>query len=252
MEYPTPPLMDIKPHPLIFDTPERKALEQEFGDRPPTFSNFASHYHVKLLRDKRQMAIVDRTTGIIYPSPFATATDPFALPPSNWDPERPQFLPISNLLGIPNVCPQGPNSCASFYFLWENNKFRLLESIPVSAVPIIPTISPLVGKWTGRWSYTDGMEEFAESFTLEFTDRAGKLTGLYASFKTKPARKFRITEITATKIDKSTYRMNVGNECWNVSVQGDKLQGVRNGGPCAPSGIGPGARLVALEATRNP
>jgi hypothetical protein len=46
--------------------------------------------------------------------------------------------------------------------------------------------------------------------------------------------------------------MEISDNCWNIGIEGDTMSGYWNGGPCAPTGIGVGARLIRLEAKRMP
>jgi hypothetical protein len=64
---------------------------------------------------------------------------------------------------------------------------------------------------------------------------------------------FRMLDLVETRADKSSYRMNIDGNCWNVGLdeeRADLLTGVWNGGPCTVIGIGGGARLISCEARR--
>ena len=156
----------------------------------------------------------------------------------------------SKLFVVPNVCPGGPTQCGTFYFLWEENKFRLIRKVPVSAVPIIPKKSPLLGTWKGEWSYTNGVADRTQSFTLQFVEKTGRLTGTYTTTAGGRARSNSIMRFVVTKVDKSAYQMDVLSDCWTVQVEGDQMSGSWNGGACGPTGMGAAARLIGLRAER--
>jgi hypothetical protein len=94
------------------------------------------------------------------------------------------------------------------------------------------------------------LEYHSERFRLIFNQKAGRLTGTFISLGQKASRG--VKKLTATKPDLSTYRMEISDNCWNIGIEGDTMSGYWNGGPCAPTGIGVGARLIRLEAKRMP
>ena len=240
-----------KVHPPVYVTAEQERLRGELQIAAVRRPTFAGQYIVVLMECEaacKKAAIVDARDGTIYPSPFGTADSPYALPTPNWDAQWPRFTSISKLFVVPNVCPEGPASCGSFGFVWEENRFRLVHKLPVSAQPVIPARSPLLGRWKGEWSYTNGVEVISKPFVLTFTEKGGRVRGSYSE---AGGKRRSIDRLTATKVDLSTYRMEMQGACWNVEVAGDSLDGMWNGGPCAGSGLGVGARLIALHAVRE-
>ena len=240
-----------KVHPPVFVTAVQERLRGELQVAAVRRPTFAGQHVVVLMECEaacKKVAIVDARDGTIYPSPFGTADSPYALPPPNWDGPRPRFMSISKLFVVPNVCPEGPASCGTFGFVWEENRFRLVYKVAVSATAVIPAHSPLVGRWKGEWSYTNGVEVISKQFTLVFLEKGGRVRGSYSEVGGKRSS---IDRLTATKVDLSTYRMEIQGACWNVGVAGDSLDGMWNGGPCAGSGLGVGARLIALHAVRE-
>jgi hypothetical protein len=238
-------------HPPKFVTEEQERYRKELSVVSIRQPNFAGHYSVIEIRCGlrcEKIAIVDGIDGAIYPSPFRTTDSEFALPPPTWDFQQPRYISLSNLMIVPNVCPDGPSSCGTFYFIWENKRFKLLKQIKVSAIPIIPEQSPLIGKWEGHWGYTNGVENIAKRFRLTFREQAHRITGRYKGEESRSSKAIR--NVIATKADLSTYRMEIDGACWNIAIDGDKLSGMWNGGPCSPIGIGVGARLILLDAIR--
>lgn len=240
-----------KVHPPVYVTAEQERLRGELQIAAVRRPTFAGQYIVVLMECEaacKKAAIVDARDGTIYPSPFGTADSPYALPPPNWDAQWPRFMSLSKLFVVPNVCPGGPASCGSYGFVWEENRFRLVHKVAASATPVIPARSPLVGRWKGEWSYTNGVEVISKPFVLTFTEKGGRVRGSYSEAGGKGSS---IDRLTATKVDLSTYRMEIQGACWNVGVAGDSLDGMWNGGPCTSLGLGVGARLIALHAVRE-
>jgi hypothetical protein len=237
-----------KVHRPVLVREEEKRLGEELSRHVFGRPNFAGQYVVvKLFCNPacQRIAVVDARDGTVYASPFQTKESAFALPPPTWDIEEPTHVRQSKLLIVPNVCPEGPSACGTYCFVWEENRFRLIRKVPVSAVPIIPEKSPLLGSWKGKWSYTNGYEEPTQHFTLRFVEKSGRIRGSYTE-----ARSTAIKGLVATKVDKSTYRMEILGDCWKVSVDRDKLSGLMNGGACGATGMGAGARLSELRAER--
>lgn len=237
-----------KVHRPVLVSEEAKRLGDELSRDVFGIPNFAGQYVVvKVFCNPacQKIAVVDARDGTVYPSPFQSKESAFALPPPTWDIEEPMHVRQSKLLIVPNVCPEGPSACGTYYFVWEENRFRLIRKVPVSAVPIIPQKSPLLGSWKGKWSYTNGVEERTQHFTLLFVEKFGRLRGSYSD-----PRSSAIKGLVATKVDKSTYRMEILGNCWNVSVDRDQMSGLWNGGACGPMGMGAGARLIGLRADR--
>lgn len=251
-DYAVPPMTFFgKVHAPVIVTAEQERLRGELQIAAIRRPTFAGQYIVVLMECEaacKKAAIVDARDGTIYPSPFGTADSPYALPPPNWDGQWPRFTSVSKLFVVPNVCPEGPASCGTFGFVWEENRFRLVHKVAVSATPMIPARSPLVGRWKGEWSYTNGVEVISKQFVLSFVEKGGRVRGSYSEAGGKRSS---IDRLTATKVDLSTYRMEIQGACWNVGVAGDSLDGMWNGGPCAGSGLGVGARLIELHAVRE-
>lgn len=242
-------------------TPEQRRLQHRLKlvGRSP---QFAGHYDALYFRcengdpECRRLAFIDMKTGAVQGSPFANKESQFALPPSSWDWRQPDWMGDSRLLIVHNVCPEGPSSCGTFYFLWDDKTgFRLIQKKPVPAQPVIPDESPILGTWEGQWSYTTGgAVDPSGKFRMVFTKdlRKKSIAGTFQELDRK-RKTFRMLDLVETRADKSSYRMNIDGNCWNVGLDeesADRLTGVWNGGPCSVIGIGGGARLISFEARR--
>lgn len=257
LDYPVTDLYSGKTAKLQYETAEHEKYRGELRIAEIRMPTFAGHYIVVEMFcgvNCERLAVVDAQTGKIHGSPFRSADSEFALPPPSWDFRQPEYNVYSRLMTVPNVCPRGPGSCATFFFLWENDKFRLIARKPVSAVPVIPDRSPFIGIWEGSWGYTNGFEDIIHAFRLEIREtRDSRLVGSYVHKSLGPkAKRQSIRRITQAKADKSAYRMEIGGNCWNARLRMDRtLAGCWNGEPCnAATGLGGGARLIAFEAKR--
>ena len=132
---------------------------------------------------------------------------------------------------------------------------------------------PLLGQWSGSWSYPTGLEEQVGTFRLDFARRGSRVIGSHTPLSRKTVRMERkaegsdelveVTEVeevrprtervrrlTRTAIHPSAYRFEAEGYCWNLVIEGERLSGVRNGGTCTASGVGAGARPIEVVATR--
>lgn len=130
-----------------------------------------------------------------------------------------------------------------------------VKSIVLVALLCLPSLAaatpPVVGSWDGSWGYSNGPDKHVSGrFHLTFADREGKIVGTYQDLDSHRRQKVKIFKISDTSPDQSTYRMDVDDECWNINVVGDQLDGIKNGGPCSSIGLGSGARLIGVHATR--
>ena len=148
-----------------------------------------------------------------------------------------------------------------------------LAAIVVLAVAVFgEEPDPLVGKWEGGWEYSTGMQGHVGTFRFVIAGTASRLKGRFTSLEDKELEAERKSEsseemvvkehvrrvnrtvsmqkITRTAQSPPSYRWDADGSCWNVTLEGNALSGIRNGGPCAPAGIGPGARLISVSAKR--
>lgn len=95
--------------------------------------NFAGRYVVVKWgcgTDCGEMAIVDATTGHIYQPPFAQKRDGYF-----WYPTRfsmpPQYRLDSRLFIMPNICADNVADCGTYYFVWEDNRWRQVHWEPL-------------------------------------------------------------------------------------------------------------------------
>jgi hypothetical protein len=256
-DYPAPSVFQGKVAPPQLVTAEERQHAGVLGKAAIRMPNFAGNYVVmewfcgELCA---RVAIIDARAGTIHPSPFKTADSAFALPLARTDFQRPEYRLNSKLLVVRNACPEGFPKCATYYFVWENNTFRQVQRVPVKVpdevAPPIPRRSPLSGEWEGTWSYANGTNDPTHRFQFTFEDRSGRLTGTYIDLDDKQKRQVQVEKLAPTSADKSTYRMEIEGDCWNVRIEGDSMSGMWNGGECSVIGIGPGARLIGLEAKR--
>ena len=102
----------------------------------------------------------------------------------------------------------------------------------------------VVGVWEGRSEWTDGREDHVSRFRMTFR-KSGRIAGWYSEPEGKVAERITILKISS---DTSSYRMNVGDACWNVTVAADRFTGMMNYGKCSVAGVGSAARLIDVEA----
>lgn len=237
-----------------FETPQQERDRTWFQNMERRMPTFAGHYcavEMPCGPDCWRIGMVDARTGKLHGSPFRTRESPFFLPPPNWNSQQPRYTGSSRLMIVPNVCPNVPESCGTFYFLWEGNAFRQIARKPVSAVAVIPARSPLIGKWEGFWT---GVTQTYPSTIAITQGRNSELSGTFIEQGPKPKR-LAIRRITISMADQSAVRFEMEGNCWNLQVDEDdpnRLGGVWNAGPCTQLGIGGGARLFAVEARRIP
>jgi hypothetical protein len=108
---------------------------------------------------------------------------------------------------------------------------------------------PLIGVWEGSWS---GRANETHRFGLTFEARPNRVSGAYVDLNETQKGSARVQKLVPTSVDKSSYRMEVEGDCWNISLEGSTMTGIRNGGECSTLGIGSGARLIAVQAKRVP
>ena len=137
-----------------------------------------------------------------------------------------------------------------------------------------PAKDPLVGEWEGSWNYTTGMEEHIGTFRRTFARRASGMHGMFSPLEFRdirmepksdapngfvkisevekaPSSGTRIQKLVRTSTTPTAYRWEADGYCWNVVIEGDRMSGVRNGGPCSSIGVGSAARLIEVVATRK-
>jgi hypothetical protein len=149
------------------------------------------------------------------------------------------------------------------------------------ALPLVlaqsPESSALVGHWQGSSEVVQGRGTLVDSFRFEFSMRRGKLQGHFTLTERKtitaeqPADGIREMEIR-TRIERvpnrretirnirfvaaegdgpPAYRWFAAGDCWNVTIEGDQIRGIRNGGPCTEFGWGGAARLIPVTAHKR-
>ena len=70
---------------------------------------------------------------------------------------------------------------------------------------------------------TMGQAGGGQRLTFRLEEKSGRFTGSYAAVDRDRTRTSSIRELVATKVDKSTCRMEVLGNCWNVTVEGDRM-----------------------------
>jgi hypothetical protein len=127
----------------------------------------------------------------------------------------------------------------------------------------------------GEWEYTTGMDDHVGIFRLVFRERGVSIDGRYMTVEQRhmrvdnlpgnseelkystrieksPARWARVRKFVQTSMSPASFRWEADGYCWNVSVEGDRMSGVRNGGKCSDAGFGSAARLLAISAKKRP
>jgi hypothetical protein len=117
--------------------------------------------------------------------------------------------------------------------------------------------NPMLGNWEG--TYRDqppgGRVEPVKRFRLEFTVSSGELAAVFDRLAEAGPERKKVLKIRRVGEDAWSYCLDIEEEqdevyAWSLAATGDKLQGVRNGGPCSELGIGPGARLFRVDGKR--
>jgi len=133
---------------------------------------------------------------------------------------------------------------------------------------------PLVGKWEGSWEYATFMQGHVGTFRMVISGNSSRLKGRFTSLDYKVIhgerksansdemvfianvrrinRTSSVRKITRLAGEPPYYRWEADGFCRNVTLDGNTISGLINGGPCAPSGIGSGARLIQVSAKRVP
>src|SRR5262249_17234556 len=110
--------------------------------------------------------------------------------------------------------------------------------------------SPLIGAWEGSWSYANGWDNATHRFRFTFQERSDQVTGAYIDLDERQKRSVRVHKLVPTSMDNSSYRMEVEGDCWNITLEGNRMSGLWNGGECSTLGVGSGAQLIAVQAER--
>jgi hypothetical protein len=139
-----------QPSPPILATPEQRMFRTRITDGvskgwgvlrdgregSTPGPNFAGHYIAIQWgcgTDCGQMAIVDGSTGLVYPPPFGgkgKGWSYFHYPARFIYP--PQFQVNSQLLILPNICAAQTPVCGTYYFVWRNNRWHEVRREPMS------------------------------------------------------------------------------------------------------------------------
>jgi hypothetical protein len=259
-DYPVKEVLKAKPVPPQFITNAQLLVKEDMlflftAMQRPNFAGRFVAVSWPCGTECTKMAIVDGKTGTIYPPPLNNSSWAFGLPIAQQYYANPDYRADSRLFILKHGCPEGPESpCNDYYFVWENNDFKLVRMVPFTipgqVAPVVPAKSSLAGTWEGSWSYSNGRETSTHRFRLTFADRSGRLTGAYVEVDGNPKQSHRVQKLVPTSFDNSTYRMEVQGDCWNIQIEGNAMSGMLNGGKCSAIGIGSGARLIELEAKK--
>ena len=136
-----------------------------------------------------------------------------------------------------------------------------------------PPGDPLAGEWSGSWHDGKAFWNVSADFHLIFEAKHGKLTGRFlpgASIRNQvvhvlgsddlgqdhtdknPSHAESIRKLVQTSSEPLRFQWEVDGFCWNLQIDGQRMSGFRNGGRCTAWGLGIGAKLVEVEATRAP
>jgi hypothetical protein len=205
---PAPPLLS-KPEEQGFRTVIRDGVSKGYGvfqgavenERPGP--NFAGHYIVIQWgcgTDCEEMAIVDAQTGRIYQPPFGGKSPSvyFSVPIRTFL-RRPEFHLNSRLMIVPDACPQGQSDCATYYFVFENSRFRPIVAVPrdtrigtkkadevaLQSGSQADATDPLIGKWEGSWNNFTGMDFDVGTFRFTSELQRGQLQGRFVPLEYK-------------------------------------------------------------------
>jgi hypothetical protein len=148
-EYPVSEVFKGKPAAPVFTRAEERrfrtairegvnlgyaVVDGETGDsvaRPGP--NFAGQYTIVNWgcgTDCGEMAIVDAETGRIYQPPFASKGSAYFCYPTRFT-EPPRYRLNSRLFIMPDICSGGVAMCGTYYFVWENNRWREVQREPL-------------------------------------------------------------------------------------------------------------------------
>lgn len=95
--------------------------------------NFAGHYTIVEWgcgTDCGEMAIVDAKTGRIFQPPFAGSRSSYFSYPTRFS-MPPQFRLASRLFIMPDICADNVAVCGTYYFVFENNRWREIHREPL-------------------------------------------------------------------------------------------------------------------------
>ena len=149
-EYPVTEIFTGKPVPPLLETPLermyrtriREGVSKGWGvfrdDKEQPGPNFAGHYFVIQWgcgTGCLMMVVVDARSGKIYYLPLAfgrQSNQRIGLPMFGLSPAEVEFRVTSRLLKM-NACPDQPEkphaSCYSYFYLWQDNSWRLLRQV---------------------------------------------------------------------------------------------------------------------------
>jgi hypothetical protein len=130
--YPVSERFSAKPAPAIISNPRARLFRTMITTQAKGQPNFAGHYNLATWgcgSDCRGFALIDARTGKVYFHLRAlnVAGVPFQ------DEDRLQFRPDSRLLIISGWVDGvgGYQEEAKFYYVWENNRFRLIRKTKI-------------------------------------------------------------------------------------------------------------------------
>jgi hypothetical protein len=125
--------------------------------------------------------------------------------------------------------------------------------------PCLGAQNPILGAWAGTYrdQPPDGLIEPVRRFRLVFSTNDDELSALFYRLVANESEAGKVLKIQRVDPDGWTYCLDVEEEeqqiyAWNLTPEGDVLQGVRNTGPCTELGVGPGARFFRVDAKRMP
>ena len=130
--YPVSERFSATPAPAIITHVRARLFRTMITTQAKGQPNFAGHYHLATWgcgSDCQGLALIDARTGQVYFNPRAldVAGVPFQ------DEDRLQFRPDSRLLIISGWVDGvgGYQEEAKFYYVWENNRFRLVRKTKI-------------------------------------------------------------------------------------------------------------------------
>jgi hypothetical protein len=136
-DFPVKEVWEGKPAPVKLTLPSERKYQARLRGAAKEKPNFAGHYRVVIWGCGSECisgAILDLQTGRVYSPPMANDSNDemhFSFCQSAYYPSRVGYRVNSRLLivrcGLNFVERQNDNVPDTYYFVWENNRFRLLS-----------------------------------------------------------------------------------------------------------------------------
>jgi hypothetical protein len=127
-DYPVKEIYRGRVAPVILEGKRARMFRSKLREDARAGTNFAGHYTVVYWgcgTGCAQLAVVDARTGRVYWPPLAYADIPAS--PEDAAVPHPNFRPDSKLLVLTRSHYDGRGGRTAYYYLFDNNRFRLLR-----------------------------------------------------------------------------------------------------------------------------